>query len=90
MLEGLLRVFSGSHPEKELKKIRPVVETINSLEAGISALSDAQLQAKTADFKQRIENGASLDEILPEAFAVAREAGKRVLNMDTPRASSTP
>jgi len=81
MLEGLLRKIVGSNSDRELKKIQPVVETINSLESRISALSDADLQARTADFKQRVENGASLDDILPEAFAVAREAGKRVLNM---------
>jgi preprotein translocase subunit SecA len=81
MLEGLLRKIVGSNSDRELKKIQPVVETINSLESRISALSDADLQARTPDFKQRVENGASLDDILPEAFAVAREAGKRVLNM---------
>src|SRR4030095_5708225 len=81
MLEGLLRKIVGSNSDRELKKIQPVVETINSLESRISALSDADLQARTAAFKQRVENGASLDDILPEAFAVAREAGKRVLNM---------
>ncbi|HZI51893.1 MAG TPA: preprotein translocase subunit SecA [Terriglobia bacterium] len=81
MLEGLLQKIVGSRSEREIKKIQPVVEAINALEPRISALSEADLQAKTAEFKQRIENGSSLDEMLPEAFAVAREAGKRVLNM---------
>jgi preprotein translocase subunit SecA len=81
MLDGLLRKFVGSRHERELKKIQPVVEAINALEPQISGLSDADLQAKTAEFRQRIENGASPDEILPEAFAVAREGGKRILNM---------
>src|SRR5436189_5581981 len=81
MLEGLIAKFVGSKSEREIKKIQPVVAEINSLEARVSGLSDSELQAKTPDFKQRIANGASLDDILPEAFAVAREASKRVLNM---------
>ena len=81
MLEGLLQKIVGSRSEREIKKIQPLVDGINALESRISALSDADLQAKTAEFKQRLENGAPLDDILPEAFAVAREAGKRVLNM---------
>jgi preprotein translocase subunit SecA len=81
MLEGLLQKIVGSRSEREIKKIQPLVENINSLESRISVLSDADLQAKTAEFKQRVENGSSLDDILPEAFAVAREAGKRILNM---------
>ncbi|HET9218017.1 MAG TPA: preprotein translocase subunit SecA [Terriglobia bacterium] len=81
MLEGLLQKIVGSRSEREIKKIQPLVDSINALESRVSALSDADLQAKTAEFKQRLENGASLDDILPEAFAVAREAGKRILNM---------
>src|SRR5678815_225264 len=81
MLEGLLRKFVGSRNEREIKKIQPVVEAVNALEPKISSLSDTELQARTPEFKQRLQNGASLDEILPEAFAVAREAGKRILNM---------
>ena len=81
MLEGLLRKFVGSKTERELKKIQPTIEAVNALEPRISALSDTELQANTAEFKQRIENGSPLDDILPEAFAVAREAGKRILNM---------
>jgi preprotein translocase subunit SecA len=81
MLEGLLHKIVGSRSERELKKIQPIVEAINALEPRISALSDAELQAKTAEFRQRLQNGSSLDDILHEAFAVTREAGKRVLNM---------
>jgi preprotein translocase subunit SecA len=81
MLEGLLRRIVGSKNERELKRIQPIVDSINALESRISSFSDSDLQSKTAEFRQRIENGSSLDEILPEAFAVAREAGKRVLNM---------
>jgi preprotein translocase subunit SecA len=81
MLDGFFRKFVGSRHDREIKKIQPTVEAINALESRISSLSDAELQAKTPDFKQRLANGASLDDILPEAFAVAREAGKRILNM---------
>jgi preprotein translocase subunit SecA len=81
MLEGLIAKFVGTRSERELKKIQPIVAEINGLEARISGLSDSELQAKTPEFKQRLENGASLDDILPEAFAVGREASKRVLNM---------
>src|SRR5678815_1049404 len=81
MLDGFFRKFVGSRHDREIKKIQPTVEAINALEPQISSLSDAELQAKTPHLKQRLANGASLDDILPEAFAVAREAGKRILNM---------
>jgi preprotein translocase subunit SecA len=70
-----------SKNEREVKKIQPIVSQINSLEGSISNLSDEQLGAKTAEFKQRVANGEPLDSVLPEAFAVVREAGKRVLEM---------
>lgn len=66
---------------REIKKLQKTVEQINELEPQISVLSDAELQAKTPEFKQRLEQGASLDDILPEAFAVVREASKRMLGM---------
>src|SRR5215467_5486934 len=81
MLDPLYNKIFGSHSEREVKKIQPIVQQINALEPRISALTNEQLQAKTAEFKQRVENGASLDDVLPEAFAVVRESGKRVLNM---------
>src|SRR5205814_817243 len=81
MLEGLIAKFVGSKSEREIKKIQPVIAEINALESRVSGLSDAELQAKTPEFKQRLENGSSLDDILPEAFAVTREASKRILNM---------
>jgi preprotein translocase subunit SecA len=81
MLEGLLRKFVGSRSERELKKIQPAIEAVNAFEARISGLSDTDLQAKTPEFKQRIQNGSPMEDILPEAFAVTREAGKRILNM---------
>ncbi len=71
----------GSKNERVLKKIRPLVDRINSLEADIKKLSDAELAAKTVAFKERVAKGESLDALLPEAFAVTREASSRVLGM---------
>ena len=76
----LTKVF-GRHSERVLKKLWPIVEVINELEPSIKALSDDAVAAKTTEFKARIEKGETLDEILPEVFAVAREAGRRVLEM---------
>src|SRR5437867_6141542 len=81
MLDTLLKKFVGSNNDREVKKIQPLVQKINELESRISSLTDEQLQAKTAEFKQRFENGETLEDLLPEAFAVVRETGKRVLNM---------
>ena len=61
--------------------MRPIVGQVNALEPAIQALSDEQLRGKTAEFRQRLANGETLDDLLPEAFAVVREAGRRVLNM---------
>lgn len=74
----LEKVFSGGS-DREVKKLQPIVREINELEASISALSDDDLKAKTKEFKEKIGEGASLDELLPEAFAVVREAAKRTL-----------
>jgi len=71
----------GSRNERLIKRMSKVVSQINSLEPSFTALSDAQLKDKTAEFRQRLEAGASLDDLLPEAFATVREAGKRTLNM---------
>ncbi len=81
MLGNLLKKIFGSRNERIIKQYLKVVEKINSLEANIEKLSDAELYAKTEEFKQRIVNGETLDALLPEAFATVREAGKRVLNM---------
>ena len=81
MLDTLIKRFVGSRDDREVKKIQPRVQQINDLESRISALTDEQLQAKTPEFKQRFENGETLEDLLPEAFAVTREAGKRILNM---------
>jgi preprotein translocase subunit SecA len=81
MLDTLIKKFVGSSNDREVKKIQPLVQKINDLESRTSSLSDDQLKAKTTEFKQRFEKGESLDDLLPEAFAVVRETGKRVLNM---------
>src|SRR5579862_3745606 len=81
MLDPILAKIFGTRNEREVKKMRPVVAAINDREPEMQQLSDAELAAKTVDFKQRIANGESLDDLLIEAFAVCREAGKRVLNM---------
>jgi preprotein translocase subunit SecA len=81
MLTGFITRIFGSRNQRVLRKMWKVVEQINALEAGISALSDTALKAKTQQFQLRLKDGASLDSILPEAFAVVRETGKRVLRM---------
>ncbi|MBI1745608.1 MAG: preprotein translocase subunit SecA [Acidobacteria bacterium] len=81
MLNKILTLIFGTKNERELKKIRPLAEQINQLEPDIARLSDADLRGKTAYFKEKLSQGATLEDILPEAFAVTREAGKRVLNM---------
>ncbi|MBX3639749.1 MAG: preprotein translocase subunit SecA [Nitrosomonas sp.] len=81
MLGNLLKKIFGSRNERIIKQYLKIVEEINSLEADIEKLSDAELRAKTEEFKQRVSDGETLDALLPEAFAVVREAGKRVLNM---------
>ena len=70
-----------SYSEKEVKKVKPIVEKINGLEEEMSKLKDTELTAKTAYFKEELKNGKTLDDILPEVFAVVREASKRVLGM---------
>ncbi len=81
MLDTILAKVFGTQNERELKKIRPVVESINALEPSIQTLSDQALREKTEEFRQRVAAGATIDDLLPEAFAVVREAGRRVLNM---------
>jgi preprotein translocase subunit SecA len=81
MLDTIVKRFVGSRNDREVKKIQPAVAAINALEPRISTLTNEQLQAKTAEFRQRFANGESLEELLPEVFAVVRETGKRILNM---------
>ena len=78
---GLISKVFGTYSEREVKRVKPIVDKINSLEEEISKLSDSDLKAKTVEFKKRLNNGETLDDILPEAFAVVREASKRVLGM---------
>jgi len=81
MLGAALKKIFGSKNERELKRIQPIVDRINSLEPGIKRLTDAELAALTAKFKERLSMGETLDDVLPEAFAVVREASWRRLNM---------
>ena len=81
MLGQLLAKVIGTQNDRELKRLLPHVSKINDLEAGVERLSDSELRAKTAEFKGRVERGESLDDLLPEAFAVVRESGRRVMNM---------
>jgi len=81
MIGSLLKKIFGTANERELKRIQVYVDQINSFEGDISGLADDALRAKTGEFRQRLEDGEALDDLLPEAFAVVREASKRVLGM---------
>ena len=81
LLEGILKKIFGDPNEKEIKNIRVIVDKINSLEKDMEGLSSANLAAKTGEFKVRLQKGETLDDILPEAFAVVREASRRVTGM---------
>ena len=78
---GFLNIFKNNYSEKEVKRVMPLVNRINDLEESISKLSDGELRNKTTEFKERLAKGETLDDLLPEAFAVVREASKRVLGM---------
>ena len=81
LIDTLLAKVVGTQNERELKRLRPLVGEINAQEPSIQALTDEQLRAKTAEFRQRLDQGAAIDDLLIEAFAVVREAGRRTLNM---------
>ncbi|NBY20807.1 DEAD/DEAH box helicase, partial [bacterium] len=81
MIGTIAKKIFGSANDRELKRLLPKVEEINALEASISQLSDEGLRNKTIEFKEKLARGATLNDILAEAFAVTREAGKRALNM---------
>jgi preprotein translocase subunit SecA len=81
MVNLLLKKIFGTKTERELKRIQPLVEQINGLEGSISSLTDEALKKKTDEFRGRISSDETLDDILPEAFAVVREVSKRILNM---------
>nr|WP_330400983.1 preprotein translocase subunit SecA [Sporanaerobium hydrogeniformans] len=78
---NLIEKIFGTHSERELKRIEPIITKIESYDEAMQKLSDEELKAKTAEFKERLNKGETLDDILPEAYAVCREAGYRVLNM---------
>src|SRR5260221_615613 len=79
MLDKLLAKVVGTQNDRELKRLRPIVAEVNAFEAAIQALPDDQLRGKTAEFRARLANGETLDDLLPEAFAVVRESGRRML-----------
>jgi preprotein translocase subunit SecA len=81
MFENILTKIFGSKNERDLKRLQPLVEHVGTLESEVQKLSDAALAGKTIEFRERLAQGADLDSLLPEAFAVVREAGKRVLGM---------
>ena len=81
MIQKILSSMFGTKHERDMKKLQPTIEKINSFEPALQALSDDALKAKTPEFKDRLTKGETLDDILPEAFAVCREASRRVLGM---------
>ncbi len=81
MFGKILELIFGTKNERELKKLRPIVEKINSLEPDVKALSNEKLAAKTEEFKKRLADGETMDELLPEAFAVVREVARRTVGM---------
>ncbi len=80
-IKGMIEKVIGTYSDRELKRVKPIMEQVLVLDEPTAALSDAELRAKTPEFKERLKNGETLDDILPEAFAVVREAGQRVLGM---------
>jgi len=81
MASNFLNKIFGSRNARLLKRLNKVVSEITSMEAGVAPLSDEELRAKTDEFRERVANGTTINDLLPEAFAVVREAGKRALNM---------
>src|SRR6267143_3461590 len=81
MIDAVLAKIFGTQNERDVKALRPRIAAINALEPEIEQLSDIDLAAKTIEFKERLAQGATLDDLLVESFAVVREAGRRVLNM---------
>ena len=79
---GLFEKVFGTHSDRELKAIKPIVNKIENLRPTMQAMSDEELKDQTRKFKERLAKGETLDDLLPEAFATVREAGKRVLNME--------
>src|SRR5277367_5289448 len=81
MVDAVLAKIFGTRNEREVKAMRPVIAAINDLESSIQQLSDIDLAAKTIEFKEKLARGASLDDLLIEAFAVVRETSRRILKM---------
>ena len=81
MFDSVLKKVLGTKHQREVKRMQPTVAAISALEDEMKKLSDAQLRGKTAEFRQQVDNGASLDDLLVPSYAVAREAAKRVLGM---------
>src|SRR3954451_4987556 len=81
MLEPLLKKVFGTKHEREMKRLRPMVSDINAREETVRAYDDAALRRKTFEFKERLDKGQPLDEILPEAFAVCRDGARRAIGM---------
>ena len=80
-MKAIEKIF-GTHSERELKRIYPLIDKIEALRPDMQALSDEELRGKTKEYKKRLEDGETLDDLLPEAFATVREAAKRVLGME--------
>ena len=79
---SIVEKLFGTHSEREIKRIMPLVEKIESLRDSMMALSDEDLRGKTKEYKKRLEEGETLDDLLPEAYATVREAARRVLNTE--------
>ena len=77
---GLLNAVFGTYSEREVKRLNPTIQKINELEEAMQKLSDEELKAKTSEFRERLSNGETLEDILPEAFAVVREGSVRVFD----------
>src|SRR2546425_10893668 len=81
MIDAILRKIFGTKHERDVKRMMPTVEATNALEPSVQALGDAELRAKTDEFRKRLEAGESVDALLPEAFAGARDAARRTVGM---------
>ena len=79
---GFADKIFGTHSDRELKRIMPLVNKVEALRPAMQALSDAELKAKTDEYRNRYQNGETLDQLLPEAFATVREAAKRVIRLE--------
>src|SRR5699024_12365495 len=82
---GIIEKICGTHSENELKRIYPIVDRIEALGPEMEALSDEELRGKTREFKKRLEDGETLDDILPEAYAVVREGASRAIGRSEER-----